>query len=248
MGAPSVRPPAENGTPPAHLSAVAVDGLSGSGKSTVSRALAQRLRWSYLDTGACYRALTVAALDAKLVKVGAECPPAAGLDALAATALDALELSVDPYQAQVRLDGVDVTARIRDDATTRTVSAVSADPQLRARAVRWQRALARRVDGCVVEGRDVGTVVLPDARLKVWLRADPAARAGRRAAEQQSADSETVGADLARRDRLDQQRVTAPAIPATDAVVIDTTSLGIEQVVDRLVGLALARGLTGAPR
>ncbi|HEY5335204.1 MAG TPA: (d)CMP kinase, partial [Mycobacteriales bacterium] len=158
MGAPSVRTPAEDGATWAHVSAVTIDGLSGSGKSTVSRALAQRLRWSYLDTGACYRALTVAALDANLVGVGAEHPPSTGLDALAAAALDVLELSVDPGLSRVRLGGVDVTERIRDDATTRTVSAVSADPQLRTRAVQWQRDQARHAGSCVVEGRDVGTV------------------------------------------------------------------------------------------
>lgn len=245
MGAPSVRTPADDSTAGAPVTAIAVDGLSGSGKSTASRALAQRLLWSYLDTGACYRALTVAALDAKLVEVGAERPPVGGLDALAVSALAALELSLDPDLSQVRLGGVDVTERIRDGATTRTVSAVSADAQLRARAAGWQRVRAQRAGGCVVEGRDIGTVVLPTARLKVWLSADPCERAGRRADEWQTEDRASVGADLARRDRLDGQRMTAPAVPAGDAVLIDTTSLSIEQVVDRLVELATSRGLAG---
>ncbi|MGH3744062.1 MAG: (d)CMP kinase [Mycobacteriales bacterium] len=246
MGAPSVRTPAKDEEPPTGARVVAVDGLSGAGKSTVSRALAQRLRWRYLDTGACYRALTVAALDAALVEVGAEHPPAEGLDALAAAALETLELSLDPRLSQVRLGGLDVTERIRDEATTRTVSAVSADPHLRARAVTWQRARVRCAGACVVEGRDIGTVVLPRAALKVWLCADPAERADRRAAEQRAETRNTVGSDLARRDRLDGERATAPAVAAADAVRIDTTSLSIAQVVDRLAGLAAERGLTGA--
>jgi cytidylate kinase len=248
VGARSVRTSAEVDTPLVPTSVIAVDGLSGSGKSTASRALARRLRWAYLDTGACYRALTVAALDAGLVDVGASSPPVNGLKALAGEALFGLELSVDPGESYVRLGGVDVTERIRDDATTRTVSAVSADPQLRALAVQWQRGLTRQNDGCVVEGRDIGTVVLPSARLKVWLSADAAERAGRRAAERQTANRAHVGADLARRDRLDGQRETAPALPADDAVMIDTTLLTVDQVVERLVDLATQRGLTGAKR
>lgn len=248
MGGPSVRRPAEvdSSSPPG--SVIAVDGLSGSGKSTASRELAGRLSWSYLDTGACYRALTVAALEAKLVDVGAERPPVAELDAFTAATLDVLDLSIDPRQSHVRLAGVDVTERIRDDATTRTVSAVSAAPQVRARAVQWQRAVALQAGCCVVEGRDIGTVVLPDARLKVWLSAAPAERADRRASEQQCEDPAAVGTELARRDRLDSNRVTAPAVPATDAVLIDTTSMSVEQVVGRLLDLATQRGLIGAAR
>lgn len=248
MGAPSVRPPAEDGASATPTRAIAIDGPAGSGKSTTARGLARRLRWHYLDTGACYRALTVAALDAALVAVGAERPPDVGLDALAASALGTLELSLDPGLPRVRLGGQDVTERIRDDATTRTVSAVSADSRLRAQAVRWQRARVRCAGACVVEGRDIGTVVLPHAALKVWLTADPTERAGRRAAEQQATSPATVGADLERRDRLDGTRAAAPAVPAVDAVLIDTTALNAEQVVDRLVELAAARGLTGTGR
>lgn len=244
MGAPSVRSTPETGPRSSDARAIAVDGLSGSGKSTVSKRLARRLSWAYLDTGACYRAITVTALDARLVMVGAARPPKDGLGAVAAAALETLELSLDPDVPQVRVGGLDVTTRIRDDATTRTVSAVSADPQVRARAVAWQRDRVRSAHGCVVEGRDIGTVVLPAARLKVWLTADPSERAGRRAAEQQVADRTFVWAALDRRDRLDGGRTTAPAVPAEDAVLIDTTAQGIEQVVDRLVQLATERGLT----
>lgn len=244
MGAPSARTPTEDEAPGAR--AIAVDGLSGSGKSTVSRALATRLHWGYLDTGACYRALTVAALDAGLVAAGAERPPAEGLDALAAATLPTLQLSLDPRDTLVRLGAADVTARIRDDATTRTVSAVSADACVRARAVRWQRDRVRDSGACVVEGRDIGAVVLPGAALKVWLTADPSERAGRRAAETAAGSRAMVGLDLERRDRLDTARAAAPALPAADAVVVDTTALDVDQVVARLVELAAERGLVEA--
>lgn len=225
---------------------VAIDGLSGAGKSSVARAIAGRLGWSYLDTGACYRALTVAALEAGLLEPGDEQPPTGGLEALAVATLPTLQMSLDPCAASVRLAAVDVTGRIRDDATTRTVSAVSADAGLRRQAVAWQRAMVQRTEGCVVEGRDIGTVVLPRAPLKVWLVADADARAGRRAAQDRVSDRRAVRAGLDRRDLIDGARAVAPAVPATDAVVIDTTTLGIEQVVDRVVELAAQRGLVRA--
>lgn len=240
MGASRVRSPAAPSVP-----AIAVDGPSGSGKSTVSRALATRLGWRYLDTGACYRALTVAALDAGLVREGADHPPREGLGSLAEQTLPALVVSTDPGVPRVLLGDADVTLRIRDEATTRTVSAVSADPQLRRRAVAWQRAVVGKSGGSVVEGRDVGTVVLPDAPLKVWLTADARARAGRRAA-QERADAQSVAVALDRRDRLDAARSADPAAPASDAVVLDTTVMDADAVVAHLLRLASDRGLVGS--
>lgn len=239
MGASCVRTTAAPSVP-----VIAVDGPSGSGKSTVSRALAGRLGWRYLDTGACYRALTVAALDAGLVTAGADRPPGEGLEALAGEMLPALVLSTDPAEPRVVLGGTDVTRRIRDEVTTRTVSAVSADPRLRRRAVAWQRAVVAASGGCVVEGRDIGTVVLPDAPLKVWLTAEARTRAGRRAAQERG-DARSVAVALDRRDRLDAGRTTDPASPAPDAVVLDTTGLDAEAVVTHLLGLAALRGLAG---
>lgn len=244
MGASRVRPTTAESVPPA-VRAIAVDGPSGSGKSTVSRALATSLGWRYLDTGACYRALTVAALDAGIVTAGADRPPGEGLEALAEETLPVLDLSTDPAEPRVLLGGTDVTRRIRDEATTRTVSAVSADPRLRRRAVAWQRAVVSGTGGCVAEGRDVGTVVLPDAPLKVWLTAEAGTRAGRRAAQERG-DTRTVAVALDRRDRLDAARTANPAFPARDAVVVDTTGMDVGAVLARLLGLAAERGLAGS--
>jgi cytidylate kinase len=210
---------------------VALGGPSGTGKSTVARRLASRLGARYLDTGAMYRAATVAALR-KGVDLG---------DGVAITAVvesARIEISTDPERASVTLDGEPVDADIRSAETTAAVSAVSAVPAVRALLVDAQRALIGD-GGIVVEGRDIGSVVWPTARPKVYLTASPEARARRRAGEV-GGDVAAVAADIARRDGLDSSRAASPLTQAADAVELDTTELGIDEVVDRLVELTHA--------
>jgi len=210
---------------------VALDGPSGTGKSTVARRLATRLGARYLDTGAMYRAATVAALR-KGVDLG---------DGVAITDVvenARIEISTDPEHASVTLDGEPVDAEIRSADTTAAVSAVSAVPAVRALLVDAQRALIGD-GGIVVEGRDIGSVVWPTARPKVYLTASPEARARRRAGEV-GGDVATVAADIARRDGLDSSRAASPLTQVADAIELDTTELGIDEVVDRLVELAAA--------
>ena len=209
---------------------VALDGPSGTGKSTVARRLASRLEARYLDTGAMYRAATLAVLRA-----GAD--PA---DAVAVTKVveDAeIALSTDPAAPEVLLNGADVSAEVRSAEVTGAVSAVSAVPSVRAQLVALQRRLIGS-GGIVVEGRDIGSVVWPMARPKVYLTASPEARARRRAGELPGTDVAAVAADIARRDRLDSTRAASPLMRADDAVELDTTDLDVEQVVERLVELA----------
>jgi len=210
---------------------VALDGPSGTGKSTVARRLASRLGARYLDTGAMYRAATVAALR-KGVDLG---------DGVAITSVvesARIEISTDPEHASVTLDGEPVDAEIRSGDTTAAVSAVSAVPAVRALLVDAQRALIGD-GGIVVEGRDIGSVVWPTARPKVYLTASPEARARRRAGEV-GGDVAAVAADIARRDGLDSSRAASPLTQVADAIELDTTDLGIDEVVDRLVELAAA--------
>ncbi|HEU5267069.1 MAG TPA: (d)CMP kinase [Jatrophihabitans sp.] len=212
---------------------VALDGPAGTGKSTVARRLAARLGTRYLDTGAMYRAATVAVLRA-----GADlADPVAIAGAVEAAKI---EISTDPAHAAIALDGEPADAEIRAAQTTAAVSAVSAVPAVRAQMVAVQRDLITEFSdtgGIVVEGRDIGTVVWPTARPKVFLTATPQARAQRRAAEV-GGDVEAIAADIARRDRLDSSRAASPLIQSADAIEFDTTELSIDQVVDRLVELA----------
>jgi cytidylate kinase len=208
---------------------VAVDGPSGSGKSTVSRRLAQTLGARYLDTGAMYRAVTLAVLEA-----GVD-PHDADTVLKIATELEVV-IGTDAGAPWVTLDGRSVDAEIRGPEVTAHVSAVAAIPGLRRLLVERQReiiAAARGGAGIVVEGRDIGTVVAPDADLKVFLTATAHERARRRSTEQAS-DLHATAADLERRDRLDSTRATDPLAQATDAVVLDSTELGIDEVVGRL--------------
>jgi cytidylate kinase len=207
---------------------VALDGPSGTGKSTVARRLASRLGARYLDTGAMYRAATVAAL-----RKGVDLADGVAVTAVVESAR--IEISTDPEQASVTLDGEPVDAEIRSPETTAAVSAVSAVPAVRALLVDAQRALIGD-GGIVVEGRDIGSVVWPTARPKVYLTASPEARARRRAGEV-GGDVAAVAADIARRDGLDSSRAASPLTQAADAVELDTTDLGIDEVVDRLVEL-----------
>jgi cytidylate kinase len=217
---------------------IAIDGPSGAGKSTTARAVAKRLAYDYLDTGAMYRAITLAALRA-----GVE--PAEGLPLDALLARLRLEISTVGEGARFLLDGEDVTAAIRDPSVTARVSAFSALRAVRAALVQRQRAIAAG-GGAVVEGRDIGTVVFPDAELKVFLDANLAERARRRRADLalagHAATDDDVGVDLARRDAADSGRAHSPLAPAADAVRLDTSGLTFDAQVERIVRLARERG------
>ena len=202
---------------------IAIDGPAGSGKSTVARALADRLDLEYLDTGAMYRAVAYAVL-----RNGGD-PEDHDFVANLARGID-----IDVSTHGVFVDGVDATLEIRGPSVTRAVSVVAANPEVRAELVSQQREWAERRDGGVLEGRDIGTVVFPDAALKVYLTASAEERAKRRAQEVTDLDYETVAADLARRDALDSGRDADPLREADDAVLLDTTGLTIAQVVDRI--------------
>jgi cytidylate kinase len=208
---------------------IAVDGPSGAGKSSASRGTAIALGIRYLDTGAMYRALTW-----WLLQRGVEVGDAAAVASLAAVPV--IEVSTDPREPWTRVDGADVSAEIRTREVTGAVSAVAAVPQVRAHLIGLQRAIIADAPGIVAEGRDIGTVVAPDAPVKVFLTADGAARASRRAAEASwSADS--TRADQDRRDRMD----AAQSGKAADAVEIDSTGLGLDEVIDIIVRLARER-------
>jgi cytidylate kinase len=216
---------------------VAIDGPSGSGKSTVARGVAAQLGLRYLDTGAMYRALTWLALDK-----GLALDSGPDLEALAATAL--LQVVPDPQAPAILADGTDVTEAVRGADVTAAVSAVSAVPGVRTAMVARQREIIGK-GGIVVEGRDIGTTVAPDAPVKVFLVADPAARASRRALQDAcgAPAASTVAAteaDLARRDAADSTRAASPLAQAPDAVVIDSTDLDADDVIARVLELAEA--------
>jgi CMP/dCMP kinase len=215
---------------------VAVDGPSGAGKSSASRGAATALGLRYLDTGAMYRALTWWLLDR-----GADVSDAGVVAGLAAEPV--IEVSTDPRAPWTKVDGTDVSAAIRTREVTAAVSAVAAVPQVRAHLIAMQRQIIANAPGIVAEGRDIGTVVAPDASVKVFLTADSAARASRRAAED-SWSATATRADQDRRDRLD----AAQSEKAADAVVIDSTGLGLDEVVDTLVRLARERAGVCFPR
>ncbi|BCL17032.1 (d)CMP kinase [Micromonospora sagamiensis] len=214
---------------------VAVDGPSGSGKSTVSRRLAAGIDARYLDTGAMYRAVTWAVLRSGVDPADAEAV------AKVAGEID-LRIGTDPQGYGVTVDGVAVDADIRGPEVTGAVSAVAAVPAVRKLLVACQREMITHAGRIVVEGRDIGSVVAPDAELKVYLTASEVARAQRRSAED-AADVAATAADLARRDRLDSTRKTDPLQQSADAVVLDTTELGVDEVVARLRELLTERGV-----
>lgn len=205
---------------------IAIDGPAGSGKSTIARLLADRLGLEYLDTGAMYRAVAFAAL-----RRGVD--PADADDV--ARIAERIDLRVD--HDGTRVDGVDASIEIRGPEVTRAVSIVAANPAVRREMVSRQREWARQRDGGVLEGRDIGTVVFPDAALKVYLTASPETRAARRSKEVTDLDYETVAADLARRDALDQGRDSDPLRTADDAIVVDTTDRTVDDVLDELVAM-----------
>lgn len=204
---------------PDHRPLIAIDGPAGAGKSTVGREVAARLGLERLDTGAMYRAVTMAALE-----TGTELDDGPGLGDLAR----AMSLSLDD---RVVLDGRDVTEAIREPRIDEAVSKVAAHPEVRSELVRRQRAWVVANGGGVVEGRDIGSVVLPEADLKIYLTAEPAVRASRRAAEQPGGKDAEAALSLARRDRLDSGRALSPLAKAPDAVVLDSTGKSIDDVV-----------------
>jgi CMP/dCMP kinase len=209
---------------------VAIDGPSGSGKSSTSRGVADRLGLRYLDTGAMYRAVTWWMLDH-----GVDVADAA---AVAAHAGEPVVVSgTDPLAPTISVDGVDCSVAIRSDAVNGAVSQVSAVPEVRAWMLELQRALAAE-GGIVVEGRDIGSVVLPDAPVKVYLTADPEARAARRALEEGGSDVAATQASLLQRDAIDSTRAASPLVMADGAAHLDTTAYTLDEVVDQVVALA----------
>lgn len=223
---------------------VAVDGTSGSGKSSTCRGVADRLGLSYLDTGAMFRAVTWWMLSQ-------------GVDVHDATTVAArcsepeVVSGTDPGHPTITVDGEDVATAIRTDAVNAAVSPVSTVPEVRARLLQLQREIIERHTrggGIVVEGRDIGSVVWPDAQVKVYLTADPAARAARRALEAGASDVGATEASLRERDRIDSGRTTAPLVRADGAVHVDTTSYELDEVIGLLVGLVeSADGAAGEP-
>ncbi|HVM27599.1 MAG TPA: (d)CMP kinase [Mycobacteriales bacterium] len=230
--------------------AIALDGPSGSGKSTVARRVARTLGWRYVDTGATYRAVTLAAL-----RSGVALDDAAAVVEVARGSR--IAQVTDPDASATTLDGTDVSEALRGADVTASVSAVSAVPEVRRLLVALQRELAG-TGGAVVEGRDIAAVVLPDARVKVYLDASPEERARRRAADADAgvalpsggtALQEAVAADLARRDALDSGRATSPLAVAPGAVVLDSSAMDADAVVERVLELARQAGLVdGAAR
>jgi CMP/dCMP kinase len=222
---------------------VAVDGPAGTGKSSVSRGLARDLQARYLDTGAMYRIVTLAVLRA-----GVDLSDQDGIAAVASVAN--LSVGYDPNEDRSYLDGEDVSSEIRGDEVTKAVSAVSSVPAVRTRLVDLQRALAGGAGSVVVEGRDIGTVVLPDADVKFYLTASAETRARRRNDQNVAAglpdDYDSVLADVRRRDHLDSTRVVSPLRAASDAVVVDTSEMTESEVIAHLLQLINQR--SGAVR
>jgi cytidylate kinase len=212
---------------------VAIDGPSGSGKSTVARAVAAAAGLRYLDTGAMYRAVTWLALRDG---IGPREPER--LAALAETG--PLDLDTDPAAPAVRADGVDVTQAVRSAEVTAAVSGVSAVPGVRAAMVRRQRELIGK-GGIVVEGRDIGTAVVPNAPVKIFLTAAPDVRAQRRSLQDGSGNDDralaATQADLAKRDAADSRRAASPLTQAPDATVLDSSELGVADLVDQVMAL-----------
>jgi len=209
---------------------VAIDGPSGVGKSTAARAAAAALGIPHLDTGVYYRLATLICLVAGVDP---------GDDAGVLAALEGVEIDFGP-EGRILLDGVDVSERLRAPDVTGAVSLVSAHPLVRAALVGMQRAwVVARGGDAVVEGRDIGTVVFPDAPVKVFLTADVTVRARRRArdAEAAGADLDDLAAQIMRRDHLDSSRAASPLRPADDAVIIDTSHVSTAEVVRRILDL-----------
>ncbi|MFF8276480.1 (d)CMP kinase [Streptomyces lateritius] len=210
---------------------VAIDGPSGTGKSSTSKAVAAKLGLSYLDTGAQYRAITW-----WMISNGVDVDDA---DAVAnAAAKPDIVSGTDPARPTITVDGADAAGPIRTEEVTSKVSAVSAVPEVRALITELQRTIAKNAEGgIVVEGRDIGTTVLPDADLKIFLTASPEARAARRSGELKGVDVAATQQALIKRDAADSSRKTSPLAKADDAVEVDTTDLTLDQVIECVVTL-----------
>jgi CMP/dCMP kinase len=217
---------------------VAVDGPAGTGKSSVSRGLAHALHARYLDTGAMYRIVTLAVLRA-----GIDLTDQDGVAAVASNTK--LSVGFDPDEDRSYLEGEDVSSEIRGDQVTQAVSAVSSVPAVRTRLVDLQRTLAGGPGSVVVEGRDIGTVVLPDADVKIYLTASAETRARRRNDQNVAGgfidDYDSVLADVRRRDHLDSTRAVSPLRAASDAVVVDTSEMTESEVIAHLLQLIKQR-------
>jgi cytidylate kinase len=222
---------------------IAVDGPAGTGKSSVSRSLARSLRARYLDTGAMYRIVTLA-----VIRAGVDLTDTPAIESAASDV--PLSVGYDPDEDRAYLDAEDVSREIRGDDVTKAVSAVSAVPAVRARLVGLQRELATGPGSVVVEGRDIGTVVLPDADVKIFLTASAEERARRRNDQNVASglddDYEAVLADVKRRDHLDSTRAVSPLRAADDAVIVDTSEMTEPEVIANLLQLVQQRA--GAPR
>jgi cytidylate kinase len=208
---------------------VAIDGPSGSGKSSTSRGVAATLGLRYLDTGAMYRAMTWF-----MLREGVDVNDPLAVAARVNSPL--IESGTNPNHPTISVDGVDVASAIREQAVTNAVSPVSAVPEVRARLLELQRSQISE-GGIVVEGRDIGSVVWPQAEVKVYLTADPSARAVRRALEEGGSDVSATEASLLARDKIDSGRATAPLVMADGAHHIDTTPYTLDEVIAQVVAL-----------
>ena len=208
------------------MKVIAIDGPAGSGKSTVAQALAARLNLHYLDTGAMYRAVAFAVIHQQIDILDVE-----------KVIQTAKSLDLQLTQESCVVNGIEATEEIRGQEVTLLVSQVAAVPEVRAEMVKRQRTWAEERNGGVMEGRDIGSVVFPDASLKIYLTASEEVRAQRRAAEIEEGDVASIAADIERRDTVDTQRSASPLMEAEDAIVVDTSEMTLEQVVDHVIEL-----------
>ena len=223
---------------------IAIDGPAGAGKSTVARKLAERMGLDYVDSGATYRAAALRVLESNVSPEDEQ-----AVSELIGHA--GIEFKTNGSKSQVLLDGEDVTEKIRTPQVTLAAAKVSRLPDVRKKLITLQRSLARG-RGIVMEGRDIGTVVFPQARLKIFLKADPEERARRRLRDEEKrgrqATLEQTAYEIGRRDQLDAERKISPLVPAADAVEIDSTHLSADEVVERIMELARERKLIGGHR
>ena len=208
------------------MKVIAIDGPAGSGKSTVAQALATRLNLHYLDTGAMYRAVAFAVIHQQI-----------DIHDIEKVIQAAKSLDLQLTQESCVVNGIEATEEIRGQEVTLLVSQVAAVPEVRAEMVKRQRTWAEERNGGVMEGRDIGSVVFPDASLKIYLTASEEVRAQRRAAEIEEGDVASIAGDIERRDTVDTQRSASPLMEAEDAIVVDTSEMTLEQVVDHVIEL-----------